>query len=81
MFLGAFSLHANVAPDEVGGGQLAWLFDSIIQELKDNGVTFEHYDDLPETTREDDVHVIGDFKSVWFKDPDGNILNLVNGSM
>ena len=32
LFLGAFSLHANVAPDEVGGGQLAWLFDSIIQE-------------------------------------------------
>jgi beta-carotene ketolase (CrtO type) len=31
LFLGAFSLHANVAPDEVGGGQLAWLFDSIIQ--------------------------------------------------
>lgn len=33
LFLGAFSLHANVAPDEVGGGQLAWLFDSIIQEF------------------------------------------------
>jgi phytoene dehydrogenase-like protein len=32
LFLGAFALHANVAPDEVGGGQLAWLFDSIIQE-------------------------------------------------
>jgi phytoene dehydrogenase-like protein len=33
LFLGAFALHANVAPDEVGGGQLAWLFDSIIQEF------------------------------------------------
>jgi beta-carotene ketolase (CrtO type) len=33
LFLGAFSLHANVAPDEVGGGQLAWLFDSIIQDF------------------------------------------------
>ena len=32
LFLGVFSLHANVAPDEVGGGQLAWLFDSILQE-------------------------------------------------
>jgi phytoene dehydrogenase-like protein len=32
LFLGAFSLHANVAPDEVGGAQLAWLFDSVIQE-------------------------------------------------
>jgi phytoene dehydrogenase-like protein len=33
LFLGAFALHANVAPDEVGGAQLAWLFDSIIQEF------------------------------------------------
>ena len=32
LFLGAFSVHANVAPDQVGGGQLAWLFDSVIQE-------------------------------------------------
>jgi catechol 2,3-dioxygenase-like lactoylglutathione lyase family enzyme len=56
-------------------------FDSIIEALKGKGVTFEHYDDLPETTREGDVHRTGDFKSVWFKDPDGNILNLVNQSM
>ena len=33
LFLGAFSVHANVAPDEVGGGQLAWLFDSVIQDF------------------------------------------------
>ena len=56
-------------------------FDSIVQALEDKGVTFEHYDDLPETTREGDVHQMGDLKSVWFKDPDGNILNLVNQSM
>ncbi len=31
LFLGTFALHANVAPDEVGGGQLAWTFDSVIQ--------------------------------------------------
>jgi catechol 2,3-dioxygenase-like lactoylglutathione lyase family enzyme len=50
-----------------------------IEELRQNGVTFEHYDDLPGTTREGDVHSFGDFRSAWFKDPDGNILNL--GSM
>jgi phytoene dehydrogenase-like protein len=33
LFLGTFSVHANVAPDEVGGGQLAWLFDSVIQDF------------------------------------------------
>jgi catechol 2,3-dioxygenase-like lactoylglutathione lyase family enzyme len=55
--------------------------DEIVQGLKGKGVTFEHYDDLPGTTREGDVHVMGDLKAVWFKDPDGNILNLVNQSM
>jgi catechol 2,3-dioxygenase-like lactoylglutathione lyase family enzyme len=53
-------------------------FEAIVQGLKTKGVTFEHYDDLPGTTREGDVHTIGDLKGVWFKDPDGNILSLVN---
>ena len=41
---------------------------------------FEHYD-LPDTTLEGDVHIAADFKAVWFKDPDGNILNLINQTM
>ena len=56
-------------------------FDAIVEDLKAKGATFERYDGLPETTREGDVHVTGDFKAVWFKDPDGNILNLVNMTM
>jgi catechol-2,3-dioxygenase len=52
-------------------------FDAIVQDLRDKGVTFEHYD-LPETTREGDVHMTGEFKAVWLKDPDGNILNLID---
>jgi hypothetical protein len=27
------------------------------------------------------VHLLGEFKSVWFKDPDGNILNLTNATV
>jgi catechol 2,3-dioxygenase-like lactoylglutathione lyase family enzyme len=53
-------------------------FDAIVGGLAEAGTTFEHYDDLPETTREGDVHTMGDLKAVWFKDPDGNILNLVD---
>jgi catechol 2,3-dioxygenase-like lactoylglutathione lyase family enzyme len=56
-------------------------FDSIVDDLREKGVTFEHYDDLPETTREGDVHVMDAYKAVWFKDPDGNILNLFNIAM
>ena len=52
-------------------------FDAIVEDLRAKGVTFEQYD-LPDTTREGDVHILGEFKAVWLKDPDGNILNLTN---
>lgn len=51
--------------------------DKIVKELRGKGVAFEHYD-LPNTTREGDLHVSGKRKVAWFKDPDGNILGLVN---
>ena len=51
-------------------------FDRIVDDLRGRGVTFERYDDLPGTTRDGDVHHMGDMKAVWFKDPDGNILNV-----
>jgi catechol 2,3-dioxygenase-like lactoylglutathione lyase family enzyme len=51
--------------------------DDVVRTLKSKGVTFEHYD-LPDTRREGDVHVSGDIKVAWFKDPDGNILSVVN---
>ena len=53
-------------------------FDAIVADLKSKGVSFEHYDNLPETKLEGDVHIMGESKSVWFKDPSGNILNIVN---
>ena len=51
---------------------------SIVDALKSKGVVFERYD-FPDMQREGDVHVFGTVKSAWFKDPDGNILALVNG--
>jgi catechol 2,3-dioxygenase-like lactoylglutathione lyase family enzyme len=56
-------------------------FDAIVDDLRAKGVAFEHYDDLPETTRDGDVHDMGGIKGVWFKDPDGNILSLINMAM
>ena len=52
--------------------------DDVVRALKAKGVKFEHYD-LPDTTRNGDVHVSGRTRVAWFKDPDGNILSLVNG--
>ena len=51
--------------------------DDVVRTLKSKGVKFEHYD-LPDTKREGDVHVAGGIKVAWFKDPDGNILSVVN---
>jgi catechol 2,3-dioxygenase-like lactoylglutathione lyase family enzyme len=51
-------------------------FDDIVQSLSSKGVSFEHYDDLPEVTRQGDIHTVGDLKLAWFKDPDGNIHHL-----
>src|SRR5207248_6202788 len=51
--------------------------ENVVQELKAKGVTFEHYDGLPQTTRLGDVHVTGRLKAAWFKDPDDNIHALV----
>ncbi|MGJ7529153.1 VOC family protein [Variovorax sp. GB1P17] len=50
----------------------------IVDALKARGVRFEHYA-VSGTTLEGDLHVMGDMKVAWFKDPDGNILNLING--
>jgi catechol 2,3-dioxygenase-like lactoylglutathione lyase family enzyme len=51
--------------------------DAIVKTLKGKGVPFEHYD-MPGARREGDVHLFGDFKAAWFKDPDGNILHINN---
>jgi catechol 2,3-dioxygenase-like lactoylglutathione lyase family enzyme len=50
--------------------------DELVRTLKGRGVSFEHYD-LPRMTRQGDVHVAGQMKTAWFKDPDGNIFSLV----
>jgi catechol 2,3-dioxygenase-like lactoylglutathione lyase family enzyme len=51
--------------------------EEVVRSLKAKGVTFEHYD-MRDMTREGDVHVAGKMKVAWFKDPDGNILNIVS---
>jgi catechol 2,3-dioxygenase-like lactoylglutathione lyase family enzyme len=52
--------------------------ERVVEALKAKGVVFEHYD-LPGLTRKGDVHLAGDFRAVWFKDPDGNILHINSG--
>ena len=57
-----------------------WAVDDVdaeVRDLKNKGVSFEHYD-FPGVKREGDVHVFGKRRNAWFKDPDGNILAITS---
>ena len=49
-----------------------------VNDLQGKGVTFERYD-FPGMSFKDGVHEAGPVKLAWFKDPDGNILHLIEG--
>jgi len=77
--------HVFVYPSQFAGSNqataLAFMNDGvegIAEALKNKGVQMEHYDSLPGVKLEGDIHIMGDLKAIWFKDPDGNILNVVN---
>jgi catechol 2,3-dioxygenase-like lactoylglutathione lyase family enzyme len=57
-----------------------WVVDDVdraVSDLKAKGISFEHYD-MPGMTLKGDVHVAEGHRIAWFKDPDGNILSIVN---
>ena len=55
-------------------------FDAEIQALRDKGVSFMTFD-MEGMEWNDGVASMGPVKSVWFADPDGNILNVSTGEM
>lgn len=78
---GSGKLFVYTAP--TGGTNQAtsatWAVDDVeglVKELSGKGQKFEHYD-LPETTREGDIHSMGPAKAAWLKDPDGNVLAFI----
>lgn len=52
-------------------------FDAIASQLKEQGIRFEEYPDMGMEIA-GGIHRSGDFKAIWFKDPDGNILHIVS---
>jgi catechol 2,3-dioxygenase-like lactoylglutathione lyase family enzyme len=74
---GDASLHVYPSPVHAGGSTATlatWYVDDVervVDELSANGVTFEHYEEMPA----DDKGIsprAGGGKVAWFKDPDGN---------
>ena len=51
--------------------------EQVMDELSQKGVTFEHYDMPGLKTDEKGVIFNEGMKACWFKDPDGNILGIV----
>ena len=73
----------NVYKSEFAGTNKATLLtfdvddiDTEVRELKQKGVSFEHYD-VEGLTPEGDIYRGQNMKTAWFKDPDGNILSLI----
>lgn len=60
---------ASFVVDDVGAA---------VRELQANGVTFEEYD-MPGLQTENGIATIGDTRTAWLKDPDGNILEIAGG--
>ena len=54
-------------------------FESVVDELRANGVKFET--DGEPGTDERGVHTYGEHKVVWFRDPDGNTIAVDNGGV
>ena len=50
--------------------------DAAMVDLRDHGLVFEDYD-LPYLKTTNGVAVQGSAKASWFRDPDGNILSLI----
>jgi catechol 2,3-dioxygenase-like lactoylglutathione lyase family enzyme len=52
-------------------------FEAVVHELRDKGVVFEEYD-MPEMGLKtvEGVATVEGIKSAWFKDTEGNILNI-----
>ncbi len=50
--------------------------ESEVRELKERGVEFEEYD-YPGLKTHDGIATAGGAKSAWFKDPEGNIVAII----
>ena len=76
------TLHVFPSPGAAASGATVagWTVDNLeqlVDELGANGVAFERYDDERISTTDKGIAVFGDSKTAWLKDPDGNLLGLV----
>ena len=70
------SPHAGTATFTIAGFEVDDI-ETVVEQLTEQGVTFEQYDQPPIVTDAQGIaHFEGDAKVAYFKDPDGNILSI-----
>lgn len=80
---GSSSLHVYPSPDNAGKSTATLAgfevddVERTVDELSAKGVSFEQYDSGPIETNEQGIAQLGEAMSAWVKDPDGNILSVV----
>ena len=76
---GVFLYDAGDSAGTNRASQAFWTVEDVekeVAELKKRGVTFEHYD-LDGLRQDGDIYTAEGMKTAWFKDPDGNILSMI----
>jgi catechol 2,3-dioxygenase-like lactoylglutathione lyase family enzyme len=80
---GGTSLHVYPSPDHAGkstatlaGFEVADI-EAAVDELAAKGATFQQYDLGPIQTNEKGIAELGDARSAWMKDPDGNTMSVI----
>ena len=74
------ALYQRPAPTKADHTVAGWEVDNIeevVQTLRDRGVLFEQYALPGLKPQAQGIATVGTTKGAWFKDPDGNILGLV----
>ena len=78
-----FSIYQTDYAGQAGHTLAQWHVDDVdaaVGELKNKGVAFEHYDDMPGVEWNNDVASLGELgKAAWFKDSENNILCIDDG--
>jgi predicted enzyme related to lactoylglutathione lyase len=78
----AFSVYQTEYAGQAGHTIAQWHVDDVdatVRELRDKGITFEHYD-MPGVDWDGDVASLGDMgKAAWFKDSENNTLCIDDG--
>ncbi len=80
---GGTSIHVYPSPDNAGKSTATLAgfevddIEATVDELAAKGARFERYDADPIRTDEKGIAQIGDVKSAWLEDPDGNIVSVI----